>query len=86
MEKRNIYDPLKDEQFQQPYIDKEEWREQEGYTYVHGGFEGTLLRFAFFFPKMSLQKLPPIIQQMIAVSCPSDTPLEQLVDKADKAY
>ena len=40
----------------------------------------------FFFRQMFLQKLPPIIQQMIAFSCPSDAPLEQLVDKADKAY
>ena len=41
---------------------------------------------AFFFRQMFLQKLPPIIRQMIAFSCPPDTPLDQLVDKADKAY
>ena len=66
MSEIKFYDPTLDEQFQKPYIDKEEWREQEGYTYVHGGFEGTSLRFAFFFPKKEdyegrfFQFLPPV--------------------------
>lgn len=33
-----------------------------------------------------LQELPPNIQQLIAFSCALDTPLEKLVDKADKVY
>ena len=46
---RNIYDPALDPAFQTPYIDIEEQR-PEGYTYVHGGFEGTDTRFSFFYP------------------------------------
>ena len=45
----NIYDPALDPAFQTPYIDVEEQR-PEGYTYVHGGFEGTDTRFSFFYP------------------------------------
>ena len=45
----NIYDPALDPAFQKPYIDVEEQR-PEGYTYVHGGFEGTDTRFSFFYP------------------------------------
>ena len=45
------YNPKNDPQFQKPYIDVEEIREDTGrYRYVHGGFEGTETRFSFFFP------------------------------------
>ena len=46
---QNIYDPALDPAFSKPYIDIEEQR-PEGYTYVHGGFEGTDTRFSFFYP------------------------------------
>lgn len=51
--KENLYDPALDPRFQSPFIDAEEWREDisVGCTYVHGGFDGTDLRFSFFFPK-----------------------------------
>ncbi|MCL2058094.1 MAG: hypothetical protein FWH01_03405 [Oscillospiraceae bacterium] len=45
------YDPKTDPQFQKPYIDIEEIREDTArYRYVHGGFEGTEARFSFFYP------------------------------------
>jgi len=52
-EKRVCYDPTKDPKFQRPYIDIDELREREGvqYRYVHGGFEGTELRFSLYFPQ-----------------------------------
>lgn len=41
-----------DPQFARPYIDAEEWRENPvRHRYVHGGFEGTQSRFAFYFPE-----------------------------------
>lgn len=50
--KENLYDPARDEQFQKPYIDIEEQRDTpEKHTYIHGGFEGTALRFSFFYPE-----------------------------------
>lgn len=52
-----IYDAKKDPQFQNAYIDidKEEYRQlQDGtrlpYRYLHGGFEGTAVKFSFFYP------------------------------------
>lgn len=46
------YNPKLDCQFQKPYVDIEEWREDEvDYYYVHGGFEGTEVRFSYYFPK-----------------------------------
>jgi hypothetical protein len=40
-------DPL----YQQPYVDKDEWRDAPvRHHYVHGGFKGTDLRFSFYFP------------------------------------
>ena len=35
---------------------------------------------------MFLQKLPPVIQQIIVVISSPDAPMDQLVEKADKAY
>jgi len=51
-----IYDPKKDRAFQKPYIDIDEWREENvryryRYHYIHGGFEGTEAKFSFFFPE-----------------------------------
>lgn len=62
---KNLYRPEQDKQFTKPYIDKEEHSEK-GYLYIHGGFEGTMLKFSFFFPKKEnyqgrfFQYLPPV--------------------------
>ncbi|KAF1812259.1 hypothetical protein P152DRAFT_514417 [Eremomyces bilateralis CBS 781.70] len=40
-----------------PYIDEDEWRDQPlRHRYVHGGFNGTDLRFSFYFPPKDLYK------------------------------
>ena len=39
-----------------------------------------------FFRQMFLQKLSPVIQQIIAVVRSPDAPMDQLVEKAGKAY
>ena len=46
------YQPEQDPMFQQPYIDREEPRERAGipFSWVHGGFHGTDVRFSFCFP------------------------------------
>ena len=45
------YDGLHDEQFAKPYVDVDEWRNMPvRHHYIHGGFEGTLTRFCFYFP------------------------------------
>ncbi len=53
-----IYNVKKDEKYASPVIDTDEWRERilsDGkklpFRYVHGCFEGTQLKFAFFFPE-----------------------------------
>src|SRR5688572_5675983 len=41
----------KDPMYDKPYIDVDEWRDEPGrHRYVHGGFEGTDLRFSYYFP------------------------------------
>jgi len=51
-EKSVYYDPKQDPEFQKPYVDIDEWREGEvRYHYIHGGFEGTELRFSLYFPE-----------------------------------
>lgn len=41
----------KDPEFDKPYIDVDEWRDSPvRHRYVHGGFEGTDLRFSYYFP------------------------------------
>lgn len=49
---KKVYSVKADKNYQEPYIDIEEWRDVKpvGYTYVHGGFKGTDLRFSFFYP------------------------------------
>lgn len=67
MGNRKVYDLAADKQFQQPYVDKKELRERCGYkyTYVHGGFAGTDLRFAICYPEKAnydgrfFQYMPP---------------------------
>lgn len=47
-----LYNPKQDQEFQKPYIDIDEWRDGAvRYHYVHGGFEGTELRFSLYFPE-----------------------------------
>ncbi len=55
---REIYDAKKDPQFQKGYIDIDEERVRKledgreiPYRYMHGGFEGTAVRFSFCFPE-----------------------------------
>ncbi len=55
---KTIYDPKADPRFQTPRIDIDEWRERfspDGtrypYRYMHGFFEGTNVKFSFFFPE-----------------------------------
>ncbi|OMF37969.1 hypothetical protein BK133_03005 [Paenibacillus sp. FSL H8-0548] len=46
-----LYDGQQDAQFQSPYIDIDEWREEPvRHRYMHGGFTGTETRFSFYFP------------------------------------
>jgi hypothetical protein len=46
-----LYDGKQDPQFQQPYVDIDEWRDQPvRHRYIHGGFEGANTRFSFYFP------------------------------------
>lgn len=48
-----MYNPKEDPVFQNPYIDIEEERVRNEITfcYIHGGFEGTNVKFSFCFPK-----------------------------------
>lgn len=42
---------LQDTQFQYPYVDIDEWREEPmRHRYIHGGFQGNDTRFSFYFP------------------------------------
>jgi hypothetical protein len=46
-----LYDGLQDPQFQHPYVDIDEWRDEPvRHRYIHGGFEGNDTRFSFYFP------------------------------------
>ncbi|ULT54899.1 hypothetical protein L1999_17320 [Neobacillus drentensis] len=56
-EKQLLYDPKLDTEFQKPYVDIDEWREGAvRYHYIHGGFEGTEVRFSFYFPEKEKYK------------------------------
>ena len=52
-----IYDPRQDPRFRKPVIDRDEWLERHlpggetiPYRYLHGFFDGTDVKFSFFFP------------------------------------
>lgn len=47
------YDPKDDPQFQKPFIDSDEWTTREGIRcrMVHGGFDGTSVKFLFVMPE-----------------------------------
>lgn len=58
-----MYEPKEDVMFQKPYIDVDEWRERPmgngemiPFRYVHGGFEGTGVKFLFCFPEAKKYK------------------------------
>lgn len=57
MKADKVYDAKTDSQFEKPYIDTEEERVRQvngksvPYLYVHGGFEGTTVRFSYCFPE-----------------------------------
>ena len=55
---KQIYDAKKDPDFQDSYIDTEEWRTRElpdgtsvPYLHIHGGFRKKGVKFLFCFPK-----------------------------------
>lgn len=46
-----LYSGLEDQQFQNPYVDIDELREEPVlHRYIHGGFTGTETKFSFYFP------------------------------------
>lgn len=54
---KQLYDPSQDPQFAHPFTNLDEWREREcadgitrRFRLIHGGFEGTTVKYAFFFP------------------------------------
>ena len=56
-EQKQIYDAKQDPYYSKPFIDTDERRERElpngtktAYRYMHGGFNGTQVRFSFYFP------------------------------------
>jgi len=52
MRNDNLYQPKSDLAFQRPYTDKEEHRSDPlPYLYIHGGFEGTHVKFTLCFPE-----------------------------------
>lgn len=51
MSDKKLYSGFDDPQFANPYIDVDEWWDKPvKHHYIHGGFEGTLTRFCFYFP------------------------------------
>lgn len=64
---RKVYRYTQDKQMQEPYTDIKEHRVREGvgYTYVHGGFRGTDIKFSVCFPEKKayggrfFQYIPP---------------------------
>lgn len=47
-----LYNGLHDPVYEKPYTDVEEWRDKPvRHYYVHGGFKGTEVRFALYFPE-----------------------------------
>ncbi|CZQ96466.1 hypothetical protein [Trichococcus ilyis] len=57
MMKSEKYLPKNDRNYSNPYIDKEEWREAPiRHKYIHGGFHGTTVKFALYFPDKETYK------------------------------
>ncbi|MCM1122431.1 MAG: hypothetical protein NC416_07605 [Eubacterium sp.] len=68
MEATKLYDGTGDTQFEKPYIDVDEWRDVPvRHHYIHGGFEGTLTKFCFYYPQKEnyvnrfFQQLSPFV-------------------------
>ena len=58
----------KDPEYQRPFLDLDEWRDEPvRHRYVHGGFEGTDLRFSMYFPPEELYE-GRFYQPLMAVS------------------
>ncbi|MEX1009380.1 MAG: hypothetical protein WD271_16295 [Acidimicrobiia bacterium] len=59
---------LKDPDYTEPSVDVDEWRDEPvRHRYVHGGFEGTDLRFSYYFPPEE-QYAGRFFQPILAVS------------------
>ncbi len=59
---------LKDPDYTKPHVDVDEWRDEPvRHRYVHGGFEGTDLRFSYYFPPEE-QYAGRFFQPILAVS------------------
>jgi PKD domain len=59
---------LNDSDYTKPYLDVDEWRDEPvRHRYVHGGFEGTDLRFSYYFPPEE-QYAGRFFQPILAVS------------------
>src|SRR3954466_3015777 len=66
----NLLGPIgsKDPNSDKPYVDLDEWRDEPvRHRYVHGGFEGTDLRFSIYFPPEELYE-GRFYQPLMAVS------------------
>lgn len=51
LEKAVSYEVKKDPQFQNPYVDIDEWRDHPvRHHYIHGGFKDTNTKFSFYYP------------------------------------
>lgn len=55
---KQLYDPIQDARFKDPYIDLDEIRQRStpsgvtlNYRFIHGGFSGTNVKFGFSFPE-----------------------------------
>ena len=52
MSNAELYSPIGDKEYEKPYVDIEEYREKPvRHKYIHGGFEGTNVKFAMYFPE-----------------------------------
>lgn len=54
---KSIYDPKNDPRFARPVVDRDEWQKRDladgetiPFRFLHGFFEGTKVKFSFFFP------------------------------------
>lgn len=67
----------RDPQFQNPYIDLDEWRDVPArHRCVHGGFEGTMTKFTFYFPEKEKYK-GRFFQRMMPVQGDEMTAMQQ---------
>lgn len=75
---KELYNGKNDDQFAHPYIDQDEWREVPvAHRYVHGGFEGTVSRFCFYYPPKDAYK-GRFFQKLAPVQGPEDDAQRQV--------